>query len=93
LKFSVGYVVVAQQCRLRNKKDFETELLLSQGFNFKSYKMHITAILTHLVAKLCKNKNLERSFKVTADAAIKGKIYGICSMADLSKRNFAMVLK
>jgi len=36
---------------LRNKKDL-TELLLSQGFSFKAYKMNIAAIFTHLVAKL-----------------------------------------
>jgi len=50
--------------------------------------MNITAIFTHLVAKLCKNKNLRCSFKATADAAVKGKIYGICSIPDLSERNF-----
>ena len=39
--------------QLRNKKDFETELLLSQGSSFKAHKMYITAIFTHLVLKLC----------------------------------------
>jgi len=32
-------------------------------------------------------------FIATADAAVKGKIYNICSMLELSERNFAMVLK
>ena len=50
--------------------------------------MNIAAIFTHLVAKLYKNKNLRCSFKATAVAAVKGKIYGICSMPDLSERNF-----
>jgi len=37
----------------RNEKDFETELLLSQGSSFKAYKMYTTTIFTHLVLKLC----------------------------------------
>jgi len=41
---------------LRNKKDFEIELLLSQGLSFKAYKMYITATFTHFVAKLQKTK-------------------------------------
>jgi len=53
---------------LRNKNDFETELVLSQGLSFKAYKMYITTIFTRLVAKLYKNKNLRCSFKATADA-------------------------
>ena len=28
------------------------------------------------------------SFKATADAAVKGKIYSICSIPELSERNF-----
>jgi len=47
--------------------------------------MYITVIFTRLVVKLYKNKNLRCSFKATADAAVKGKIYGICSLPDLSE--------
>ena len=48
---------------LRNKKCFETELLLKylKLKSFKTYK--ITTIFTHLVAKLHKNKNLRCSFQ------------------------------
>ena len=69
-------------------KKTETELLVGQVMSFKAYKMYITAIFTHLVAKLYKNKNLRCSFKATADAAVKGKICSICSMLELSERNF-----
>jgi len=48
--------------------------------------MNIAAVFTRLVAKLY--KNLGRSFKATAVAAVKGKIYSICSMPDLSERTF-----
>jgi len=54
----------------------------------KAYKRYTTAIFTHLVAKLYKNKTLRCSFKATADAAVNGKIYIICSMPELSERNF-----
>jgi len=43
---------------LRNKIDFETGLLLSQNLRFNAYKTYITAIFTHLILKLCKNKTL-----------------------------------
>jgi len=59
---------------LRNKKDFETGLLLRQNLSFKAYKMYITASLTHLDLKLYKNKNLQCSFKTMTDAADKGKL-------------------
>jgi len=39
-----------------NEEDFETESLLSQSLSFKTYKLYITAILTHVVFELCKNK-------------------------------------
>ena len=61
---------------LRNKKGFETELLLSEGLSFKVHKMNITAIFTRLVARLY--KNLRCSFYATADVAVRGKIYSIC---------------
>jgi len=53
--------------------------------------MCITAIFTHFVAKLYKNKNLRCSFEATTDAAVKDKIYCICSMPELSERNFCDV--
>jgi len=40
----------------------------------------------HLVIKL--QKNLRCSFKATADAAVKGKIYSIFSMSEFSAKNF-----
>jgi len=40
----------------------------------------------HLVVKLY--KNLRCSFKATADAAVKGKIYSIFSMPELSAKTF-----
>jgi len=73
---------------LRKKNDFRTELLFSQGLSLKAYKMYTTAIFTQLVVKLNKNKNLRCLFKATADAAVKGKIYSICSLPELSERNF-----
>jgi len=80
---------------IRNKKDFKTELLLSQGMSFKAYKLYITAIFTHLVVKLYKNKNLRCSFKATADAAFKGRIYTVVFVACQSYQRgiFTMVSK
>jgi len=40
----------------------------------------------HLVVKLY--KTLRCSFKATADAAVKGKIYSIFSMPEFSEKNF-----
>jgi len=73
---------------LRKKNDFGTELLFSHVLGLKAYKMYTTAIFTQLVVKLNKNKKVRSSFKATADAAVKGKIYSICSMPELSERNF-----
>jgi len=39
-------------------KKTETESLLSQSLSFKTYKIYIIAIFTHLVLELCNNKNL-----------------------------------
>jgi len=64
------------------KKDFETGLFHVQSFSFEAYKMYISAILTHLVLKLYKNK------KGTADAADKGKMYSFCSKPEIPERNF-----
>jgi len=43
---------------LRNKKNFETEMLLSQNVRFEAYKMYITVIFTHLVLKLNKKSTM-----------------------------------
>ena len=48
--------IVAKQLLWSNEEDFETESLLSQSLIFKTYKMYITAIFTHVVLELCKNK-------------------------------------
>jgi len=48
-----------------NEEDFETESLLSQNVSFKTYKMYITAIFTHIVFELCKNKIYDIDFKAT----------------------------
>ena len=79
------YEIILRDTLRQSGEDFETELLLSQGLIFKAYKMYITAIFTHLIAKLYKNKNLRCSFKATADTAVKGKICSICSMPELSE--------
>jgi len=50
--------IVAKQWPWRNEEDFETESFLSQIFSFQTYKIYITAIFTHVVSELCKNKNL-----------------------------------
>ena len=49
---------------MTNEEDFETESLLTQSLNFKTYKINITTIFTHLVLELCKNKNIRYWFKV-----------------------------
>jgi len=49
-------VVVAKQLLWSNEEDFETESLLRHNLSFKTYKMYITAIFTHVVFELCKNK-------------------------------------
>ena len=76
--------------QFHNKKDFETGSFLSQSLSFKTHKTYrpTTAIFTHLVSKLYKNKNLWHWFKATADAADKAKLYSICSTPELSERNF-----
>jgi len=48
--------IVAKQLLWSSEEDFETESLLSQSLSFKTYKMYTTAILTHVVFELCKNK-------------------------------------
>jgi len=60
---------------LRNQKDFETRLLLSQSLSFNVHKTYTIAILTRLVLKLYKNTNLRYSFKTTANAADKDELY------------------
>jgi len=56
---------VAKQWLWRSEEDFETESLLTHIFSFKTYKMYIAAIFTHLVLELFKNKNLRYWFKAT----------------------------
>jgi len=50
--------IVTKQLLWRNEEDFETESLLSQSLSFKTCKIYITPIFTHLVLELCNNKNL-----------------------------------
>jgi len=38
--------IVAKQWLWRNEEDIETELLLSQSFSFKTYKIYLNAIFT-----------------------------------------------
>jgi len=47
---------VAKQLLWSNEKDFETESLLGQSLSFKTYKMCINIIFTHVVFELRKNK-------------------------------------
>jgi len=54
--------IAAKQWLWRNEEDFEIESLLSQSLGFKTYSIYITAIFTHLVLELCKNKNLRYWF-------------------------------
>jgi len=66
---------------LRNNKDLETGLLLSQSLSFKAYKTYIAAIYFQTIrcSFINKNKNIRCLFKATAgaDAADKGKISGV----------------
>ena len=48
--------ILAEQLLWSNEEDFETESLLNQSLSFKTYKMYITAIFTHVVLELCRNK-------------------------------------
>jgi len=76
---------------LRNKKYFENELLLSQGLSFNAHKLYITAIFTHLVVKLYKNKTLRCS--TTADAAHKSTMYSTVACQFYQRGISAMFLK
>jgi len=40
-------------------KKTETESLLSRSLRFKTFKIYLIAIFTHVVLKLCKNKNYD----------------------------------
>jgi len=62
---------------LRNKKDFETELLLSQGLSFKAYKTLSSPYLRIFLENGTNIKNIRCSFKATADVAVKDQIYSI----------------
>jgi len=52
---------------LRNQKDFDTGLLLSQSLSCKAYKTYIAAIYFKIVQK----QKLRCPFKVTVDATDK----------------------
>jgi len=54
--------IAAKQLLRRNEEDFETESLLSQCLSFKTYKICITAIFTHLVLECATIKiyNIDR---------------------------------
>jgi len=41
--------IVAKPWLWRSEEDFWTESLLSQSFSFKTYKIYITVISTHLL--------------------------------------------
>jgi len=41
--------IIAKQLLWRNEEDFETESLLNQSLRFKTCKIYITAIFTHLL--------------------------------------------
>jgi len=51
--------IVARGLVWRNEQDLEIESLLNQSLSFKTYKIYITAIFTHLVLELCNNKNIQ----------------------------------
>jgi len=55
---------------LRNKKDFDTGLLLSQCLSCKAYKMYIATIYLKIVQK----QKYTIPFTVTADATDKSNI-------------------
>ena len=46
-------------------KKNETESLLSQSLSFKTFKIYLIAIFTHVVLKLCENKKPRYCFKAT----------------------------
>jgi len=41
--------IAAKQWLWRSEEDFETESFLSQCVNFKTYKIYLNAILTHVI--------------------------------------------
>jgi len=40
------------------KKTFKLNRFLAKSLSFKTYEIYLNAISTHVVLKLCKNKNL-----------------------------------
>jgi len=62
---------------MRNEEDFETESLLSQSLCFKTFKIYLIAIFTHVVSKLCNNKKLRHWFKATL--TLETRIVYICN--------------
>jgi len=41
--------IVAKQWLWRNEEDFQTESLLNQSLSFKTYKIYLNAIFTHVI--------------------------------------------
>jgi len=41
--------IAAKQLLWRNEEDFETESLLSQSLRFKTHKIYIAVIFTHVI--------------------------------------------
>ena len=69
--------IAVKQLLWSNEEIFETESRLSQSLNFKTYKIYLNAVFTHVVLKLCKNKNLRYWFKATL--ALETRIACICN--------------
>jgi len=61
-------LLIKKQRLCRTKKGFEIGLLLNQILSFKAYKMYITAIFTHLVLKLYRNKIYDIHFRLRMTA-------------------------
>jgi len=76
--------IVTKQLLWRNEEDFETESLLSQSLSFKTCKIYITPIFTHLVLELCNNKNLRYWFNATL--TLETRIGYICNIHDYQRR-------
>ena len=57
----------------RNEEDFETASFLGQSLSFKTYKMFITGVFTHVVLEVCITKIYD--VDLNADTGNKG---GLC---------------
>ena len=91
--------IVAKQCLWPDcviKNNLKMNCFLVKAWvSFKANKMYTTAIFTHLVVKLYKNKTLRCSFIATADAAHKSTMYSRPTVAcqRYQRGISAMVLK